>query len=82
MTTLPPPVAHYLFPGDAEVFAACGEHCDRIGCREPRSVHTLRWYRWEGDVLVAEHFYCTGHAARYHVEVESAPDESGMGGAP
>jgi hypothetical protein len=82
MTAPPPPVAHYLFPGDADVFAARGEHCDHIGCREPRSIRTLRWYRWEGRVRAAEHFYCTGHgqafARRYRVEVEPAPDESGL----
>jgi hypothetical protein len=84
--TTPPPAAHYLFPGDADVFAADGEHCDHIGCREPRSIHTLRWYRWEGSVMVAEHFYCHEHgqafARRYRTGVEAAPAESGMGGAP
>jgi hypothetical protein len=79
---LKPPVAHYMFPGDVEVFAARGEHCDHPGCRKPRTIHTLRWYRWEGGVFVAEHLYCDEHgqafARRYKTEVGPAPDESGM----
>jgi hypothetical protein len=79
---LPPPLAHYLFPGDVEVFAERGEHCDERGCREAVTIHTLRRYRQEGQVFVAEHFYCDEHgqafAERYGTEVEDAPDESGM----
>jgi hypothetical protein len=77
-----PPVAHRMFPGDVEVFAERGEHCDERGCREPCTIHTLRRYRHKGDVFVAERFYCDEHgsqfAQRYGVEVGPAPDESGM----
>lgn len=76
------PIAHYMYPGDVTVFAERGERCEHIGCREAVVIHTLRWYRREGRVLVAEHFYCEAHgrafARRYRVEVESEPDVSGM----
>ena len=71
-----------MFPGDITVFKDRGWNCESPRCRLDATVHTLRWYRWEGRVRVVEHFYCLPHgeafARRYRVELEAAPDESGL----
>lgn len=81
---VPWPRAWRIYPGDVAAFAAEGKHCETRRCREPVAIVTWRYWRSSAAqrVLLAEHLACVGHgrafAERHGIEIEAAPDESGM----
>jgi hypothetical protein len=83
MSATPGPAAWRLHPDDAAQLAAERQHCEARRCRNPVAVTTWRYYRWQGQVLVAEHLVCDEHgqefARRYRVTIEPAPAERVLG---
>jgi hypothetical protein len=74
------PIAWRIHLADAARFAAEGQHCQTRRCREPIAIVTWRWWRSSeiGRVLVAEHFVCGEHGARFaerhHIRIDPEPE--------